>query len=645
MVPASSARLLEAVGGTGLAATEKALALGRLVLAPRPGAGAGGRSYLNHDGTPLQVCLTSGASGVRTRVLGDPAWHVGDPAGRWKASRAAADDVLAATAAPCLRALCGRSLDASVTAAIDSYTRGVLWLAAGLEGGTAVYVDTHPWGDRDFERARAWAGSVLPDATAACAMLANLEGKARIVSVGVEGRTAADARAKIYLRFTHAVRLDVLGIPLLRDPSFGMALTELVGPRRARLGGLVLSLGFSTCSGILQDAKVDLCGHCVPRTPARWQALVDRLTDRLDLPPLAVEVPLRDEMAEVAFVGVGIQVDGSRRLNVYLKPVEAAPQLSGVVAARESLRSGVRALLELQQADGRFSDYELPVGSADGWVTAFAGLALAGVRDDPTARAGAARAGAWLSRDRPYREGFGYNGRTGPDTDSTGFALRLAAALGHPPAPADVAFLEAQWVGEGFRTYARSDAWGASHACVTAAAGLALVGPGVSHTAPDLRRVLEATRLPDGTWPTYWWRRRTYSTWHHLLLERQLGVDRAGYPVPAIESPDSAFEAAWAAGVAGLVRHPAAADLLDALVSWQRTDGSWPGSAELRVTDLGPMDVVGVGEIVVGQELPGSRLLRGELDGPYQPLGGDWLRGDLVMATASAVTVLTELAS
>jgi hypothetical protein len=619
MVPDSSARLLGAIAPLIGQDRERLASLGRLVLAPHdaPCGATPGRSHLNHDGTPLQVCLGSASSGVSVRLLGDPGWRLPDAAARWDASREALASVLQATGSEELTALCHRSLAGSVTAELSSYVRGVMWLAAGLDGGTALYVDARPWGARAPAAALRWARGVVADPEPLGRALACLSDRVRVASVGVEGTHERHARAKVYLRLTRPIRLDQSGVPLLEHPALSAFLAALVGLRRPRLGGLVVSLGYSARTGAPVDAKLDLCGHCLPREPHRWQQLLDALSARFELPAVPVLPLLESGVAEVAFVGLGVDTAGAVRLNVYLKPVDGLPQASGRAAARQALTAGVGGLLGLQEPSGRISDYQLPVGPADGWVTGFAGVALATSAAIPGAREGAARAARWLEQSRPYPAGHGYNARTGPDADSTGFALRLSGLLGQPAASADRAFLDQQWIG-GFRTYPRADAWGAAHPCVTAAAALAWTDCELEARREELISAIERARSQDGTWPGYWWRRPTYATWHHLRLRQRLGLSPGPGALPALPVPDSAFELAWAVGVAHLECHPALPELLDALVSWQDGAGLWPGSAELRVTEPDCW--------------PGE-----------PPRGRLYVDGRGAIATASAVLVLAEV--
>lgn len=268
-----------------------------------------------------------------------------------------------------------------------------------------------------------------------------------------------------------------------------------------------------------------------------------------------------------------------------------------------------RFLIDRQSPDGWWRDYDdLPVGPSDGWVTAYVGRALAAAAAAGVAAAAgpaAQRAAAWLRDVRPYPAGWGYNACSGPDADSTAHALALLRECRIAADVADVAWLRARFrVNGGCATYDRRDAWGVAHIDVTPVAFLALPAAVQAELAGGVRRFIETCRGRDGGWPAYWWRSGHYSTYWNLRALGALGAPPpmpvvlasasggedaaptdAGAPAPAVaESTLSAFDLAFAVGVAALRGTPAGAGL-HRLLRQQQSDGSWPGAANLRVTD------------------------------------------------------------
>ncbi|MGD9934344.1 MAG: hypothetical protein AB7T37_11575 [Dehalococcoidia bacterium] len=250
-------------------------------------------------------------------------------------------------------------------------------------------------------------------------------------------------------------------------------------------------------------------------------------------------------------------------------------------------------LLAGQAADGHWSDYQLPVGESDAWVTAYVAVALTRLRVQQAAGVGAAVQAAvrWLIANPAHPAGWGYNAATGPDADTTAHVLHLLKAASTPhDVRADETWLLGMWrPAGGFATYPRDDAWGRPHPDVTPVAFLALSEPARRALRPAVVEVLSASRDEFGGWPSYWWRTAHYATLQAARAIKQDGLELAA-PAPIVhESGTRAiygdFDLACLAGIAAVGGHAAAAGLAAALVSRQMVDGSWPGSLSLRVTD------------------------------------------------------------
>ncbi len=315
-------RFLE-TAGTELGCPADVGAVARELLAPLGGDGSG-RSSLNNDGTPIQVCISVGEVGRGIRLIADPASAVGASEERFALGRAALSTLLDAKG-PLLRVLCERTLTVTLpgeAAGRAALSAGCLWLATNLGGpGLALYT-TAGWGDDQerWDRALAWLEVVLPEAGPARALIGGLRRVAKPVAHAIEGDDPARARAKLYFRLRAPVPLAQMGIGVLLDPRVGELVAELYADRSIRAEGLVFSLGFAIADGAFTDAKLDVCGHCVPRPPEAWSALLDRWTRRRAAPGFGAGATLLSGHAEVAFLGVGVRSDGELRTNLYLKP-------------------------------------------------------------------------------------------------------------------------------------------------------------------------------------------------------------------------------------------------------------------------------------------------------------------------------------
>jgi hypothetical protein len=545
----------------------------------------------------VQLCLTLSAEGHRARVLADPAWWHGDPAARLAASRTALDQALRLSGADRLAPLADQLFEfvpAAQSSLVESFDRGFIWIGAGLDRpGVAVYLDARPFGrEGAWDKAEQWLGG----GPAVKRQLAGLRGPATVASIGFEGTDQEHVVGKLYFRLDRAVPLGELGTDLLGDPALAQFMVAVIGRRPMRLSGVVFSLGFDLGTGSVTDAKVDLCGHCLPYDGVAWAGLLQDLSQGFGLvSPAGVAADLLAGSCDVAFLGFGTGAAGQPRLNVYLRP----PRDDSPVTARtraDRVRASCQAAVEYLrglQAEGGWDDYRLPVGSSTQWVTGFAGLALAqaaAATGDTGARAAAEAAADWLLAHHDYPAGWGYNGQTGADADATAVAIRLLRLLGRPVPARDERWLLGHWRPEGgFATYDGPGCWGDVHPCVTAMAAMALDDATLHGLGDEMAVYLKRFGRADGTWPAYWWRGHHYSTFHHHQLLRRLGV-AGDFPAPSpglgLADDAPAFDLAYAAGTAWLAGDEKEADrLLTRLINDQRFDGGWRGAPTLRVTE------------------------------------------------------------
>ncbi|MGW6915278.1 hypothetical protein ACWGB8_15890 [Kitasatospora sp. NPDC054939] len=380
-------------------------------------------------------------------------------------------------------------------------------------------------------------------------------------------------------------------------------------------GAFVLTLEAHPADGVL-TLKTDLA-------VTRWSAgdapvarATARLLGRLGLDPagpaatltaLGAPSPAEERCDVVRFVGLGYEPDGAHHVNLYLEPPPATtaaesridrprggarragagqPSAPAVAAA---LRRGLGWLNQAQQ-QGRWTDYTLPVGTADAWVTAYVLAQLSGLPAGPS-RSPADTALGWLSSARTPGGGWGYNGTCDDDADSTGLAVQALRARGLPVPPGALAVLRrCRHPGGGVATYPPGSlpggAWAAPTADVTATA-VAGLGTGVGRAASWLL----GRRGDHGLWRSYWWLTPLYPTASSLDLltrpDRRPAADRTLEPTrEAVRHyvPDGAFETALLLRCRLALGTPAAYEPLGDLLDGQGRDGSWPASAHLRLT-------------------------------------------------------------
>lgn len=265
----------------------------------------------------------------------------------------------------------------------------------------------------------------------------------------------------------------------------------------------------------------------------------------------------------------------------------------------DSLAAGIDYLGRTQHAAGSWTDFWVPVGSSDAWVTAYAGLALQAAADCPIladadrAAAGdaARKAANWLLRCPRPRQGWGYNAAASPDADSTAHALSLIARVGFVP-PADaIAFLREHQTPDGtFQTYRRRDPhdqWAWPWPDITAAALRALLDLGelTPATLPTIwPTALGRLQEDSGWWNGYWWLTPAYATGLALEVWQAAGCPPLAYPIPDEEPGRSAFDLAWAVQIQAIGGERVHAALLASrLIQAQDIDGGWRSTAILRV--------------------------------------------------------------
>lgn len=200
-------------------------------------------------------------------------------------------------------------------------------------------------------------------------------------------------------------------------------------------------------------------------------------------------------------------------------------------AVGTTIGTGIDFLLQEQDPDGFWREFDLAPGSSESWTTAWVGWCLTqAVPTSPrqrfqikTACTRAARA-VWQAR---CADGWGYNRRTGPDADSTAWVLRFLTACGAHLRPTEylVPYIDPEGGVHTFRE-ARYGSWSNGHDDVAANAGLALIASPAGHHL--MKRIHDrlVRRFPV---KTFWWSTPTYGVaWTLCLLNARGGLS---YPI------------------------------------------------------------------------------------------------------------------
>ena len=285
-----------------------------------------GRSGLNADGSPLQYCISTAQKGWAGRFISDPACIIGHPGQRYRFSYQALQQLYLQSQSQAIQEICEEMLRFHLPQEqeeLEDYPDGVLWLGASPDGpGMAVYMDGRRGGHEvSWQRFQEWLHHLMPHNTEVDSFIASLSPLANIMSIGLEGSSMDNLRAKLYFRLGQSTGLKSLGVELLQNEAFAHFLNDVIGTREIRLSGLVFSIGFHIASGKLFDAKMDVCGcnACAGMETAAWLDVLQRTTSRHQLCPFPIEQEVLEHQCAVSYYGIGMDRRGEIRMNLYLK--------------------------------------------------------------------------------------------------------------------------------------------------------------------------------------------------------------------------------------------------------------------------------------------------------------------------------------
>jgi len=249
---------------------------------------------------------------------------------------------------------------------------------------------------------------------------------------------------------------------------------------------------------------------------------------------------------------------------------------------RHAVARALSFLLSARDSDGWWRDFQTLAGPSDEWVTAYTAWSISGIPGGEIA----AREALDLLKWR-WRDGFGYAAHVPVDCDSTTWFCRLAEKLNDTAGKeyrGSLDFLRSSVRSNGgvptypsagpIREFTRLpqsagfQGWNSTHTCVTAAAA-SLRG---LKQLPQLRSFLQRVRMLDGGWSGYWWVSRAYPT---LLAAEALGVGMSPWAERCSDLSSFGLACRLAMGA------PVEAQVM----SLQRANGSWQGSAQLRIPE------------------------------------------------------------
>ncbi len=247
-----------------------------------------------------------------------------------------------------------------------------------------------------------------------------------------------------------------------------------------------------------------------------------------------------------------------------------------------------------------WTDFRVFGSRGDEWVSAYVAHALAET-EDPLARKPVDAAWTWLTSHAGKRgAGLGFNSGVAQDADSTVWGCRLAALTGRSASDwtaNSLAFLrtccrdnggiatfpDEAAVQKSLGLPLRANGYTVSHACVSASAAWLPAVQGFG----DIFGFLRSVQQPEGFWYGYWWSEPEYATAMAVesLVAREQGgesVDRALGWLSTVPPSASPFRLAMRLLGLTKAKRPGGS-VLDSLLAEQLGDGSWTGSARMRI--------------------------------------------------------------
>lgn len=202
-------------------------------------------------------------------------------------------------------------------------------------------------------------------------------------------------------------------------------------------------------------------------------------------------------------------------------------------ALRAEIDRGIDVLLDRQDTDGFWREFELKPGASEAWATAWVGWCLIGAASRSRnrliqTREACQHAAAAVLKSKGA-SGWGYNRRTGPDADTTAWVLRFLSACGfHVDPPTYLApYIDP---GGGVHTFREHDfgSWTHVHDDVAANTGLALLATTTGRDLAMRLRLRLEERFPI---KTFWWSTADYGvSWSLRFLAESGGLS---HPVRA----------------------------------------------------------------------------------------------------------------
>ncbi len=293
---------------------------------PRNEGGVCGESGLNADHSPLQLCITTKAKKIQCRLIADPATDEAILERRYLRAQEALTKLI-----PLTRSDGNATLIASLlenfgpqnNIPVSLFRYGVFWLGASAETpGLAVYIDTSIHSiDSAWEKADNFIECIFSNIYRSTAVLQNIREYCWLSSIGIEGSTPDNSRLKLYIRMHTQLPEGIIGnvFPPLSDLGRSGCFAAIMGEKGLSFEDILFCFGFHLVTGELIDIKIDISGSELQMSGDNLAQSVNYCCQSLGLHPIPINNIFDRFNIAVSFIGIGINANRQKRLNIYLK--------------------------------------------------------------------------------------------------------------------------------------------------------------------------------------------------------------------------------------------------------------------------------------------------------------------------------------
>ncbi len=279
------------------------------------------QSTLNNNNSPLQICVGCKKEKEDIRFIVDPLAYMPLSTNRLNYSKKilASHFTYNSTESSFQKLIWDAILywTSSEKKTIESMRSGYFWMGTDIaQQVTAIYISTRKY--KSYQQwivLSRWLYTLNIDSFN---VVNALRLHANLASVAIEGNSFENGRIKLYWRLGDNFLLDQQPHPWFTRTSIVHFIQFCILNSGVSKNGLLLSISWRLNSRMIDQVKIDLCGHCLSRSENDWNVLFNKLSNRFCFSP-PVTKPYFQVGAKVAFVSLASDKNNNDRFNIYWK--------------------------------------------------------------------------------------------------------------------------------------------------------------------------------------------------------------------------------------------------------------------------------------------------------------------------------------